>query len=831
MSRLREKHINRRGRPARVITSIIAILAVINILFMVAVGGLLLFVFQAIGQFFQDLPQIEDFTPTEAALTSRIYAADGSLIANFHGEENRELVSLEQVPRNLVNAVLAIEDERFYQHQGFDLEGIIRSLIINLASGEVEQGATTITQGYVKNVYMPEEKYDITYERKLKEIVLSYQLEQIYSKDEILEMYLNTVYLGESAYGVQAAAKIYFNKNVEYLNLSECAMIAGLLQTYLHSPYIDEKAALDRRNLVLSNMLRLGYIDQDEYEETIRLPIVTQRPREETERAFALYFVEHVKQELIAKYGVERVFKGGFEIYTTLDPEMQVYAENAIREVLPDPEDPAAALVAMDPKNGFIKAMVGGSDFSDMKFNLATQAKRQPGSTFKVFVLVTALEKGFSPEMTFDPNGKVLFDNPGGEPWEVSNYMDSSYSASEMTVRDATINSVNVVYSQLIMKVGPEDISKTANKMGIETFMEGYPAIGLGGLTTGVSPLEVCTAFCTIANYGVKNKPTAILKIIEKEGNIMYEYEPQSDQVILPINAFRVIEIMEQVIQRGTGTRAKLNGVTAAGKTGTTDNGENAWFTGFTANLTASVWMGYPESNIKMGTIHDLRVQGGAHPAMIWQLFMDRATASLPVEEFIKPSDGLITLRTVIRDDKTYLASRNTPEEIINLKQYHYGEEPRSFDPVEGLKLPNITLMPKDIANHILVDAGYTHIEFIEEGFGGVPPGYTHRQEPLWDEEVDPIRIIKVWVNSGEVPAGDQAEIIKQLEENLPTVPDIINLPWDQANHLLIYSGYNNIEYIYEKIDGVAQNYTYKQQPSGGRKASLNQKIKVWVNP
>jgi len=236
MSKLRKKHIKKRGRLFRVIMVIIALLAAANFFFVVVFSGFAMFVFQTINQFMDDLPRIEDFSPAEAALTSKIYAADGTLIATFHGEQNRELVTLEQIPRNLVNAVLAIEDERFYQHRGFDMEGIIRSLIINVVSGDVEQGATTITQGYIKNVYMPEEKYEITYERKIKEIVLSYQLEQIYSKDEILEMYLNTVYLGEGAYGVQAAANIYFNKDVEYLNISECAMIAGLLQTYLHSP-------------------------------------------------------------------------------------------------------------------------------------------------------------------------------------------------------------------------------------------------------------------------------------------------------------------------------------------------------------------------------------------------------------------------------------------------------------------------------------------------------------------------------------------------------------------------------------------------------------------
>jgi penicillin-binding protein 1A len=831
MSKLRKKHKNK--KIGRIFTIIISFVLAVSLFFTVAFSGAAFFLMQVVADIFSDLPDISDYSPAETALTSEIYAADGTLIATFHGEENRELVSLEHIPRNLIDAVLAIEDERFYQHMGFDIEGIIRSLIINLVSGEVEQGATTITQGYVKNVYMPEEKYEITYERKLKEIVLSYQLEQIYSKDEILEMYLNTVYLGEGAYGVQTASKIYFNKDVEYLNLSECAMIAGMLQTYLHSPYIDKEAAMERRNLVLSNMLRVGYIDQDEYEDAIRQPIITQRPREETERAFALYFVEHVKQELIARYGVERVFKGGFEIYTTLDPEMQVYAENAIKEVLPDPEDPAAALVALDPSNGYIKALVGGSDFYDMKFNLATQAKRQPGSTFKVFALLAAMEQGITPLMTFNPNGPVIFDIFGSEPWEVGNYNNDSYEVTEMPVLEATVKSINVVYSQLIIKIGAYSIAKTAMDMGIETPLNPYPAIGLGGLTIGVSPLEVCTAFATIANYGSRNNPVAILKVVDDQGLVVEEYQPVPEQVIPAINAYRAIEIMQQVMQRGTGTRARLDDIPCAGKTGTTDEAENAWFTGFTPNLVACVWMGYPESNIKMEVIHDMRVQGGAHPALIWNKFMTEATKNLPIEDFIRPENDLINVQVVVNPEtgELMLPNRFTPAEQIEVRQFHYGQEPRSLDTAEGLKLPNITLMPKDQANNILINAGYTHIEFIEEGFGGIPPGFVHRQEPLWDEEVDPIRIIKVWVNPGVVPAGDSEELIKQLRENLPTIPNIINLPWDQANHILIYSGYNNIEYIYEKIDQVPQNYTYDQQPSGGQKASLNQKIKVWINP
>lgn len=750
MSILRKKHKAR--KPSRVIISIIAVILAVQLLVTFVFSGIIIFAFQAVASFFEDLPKLEDFSPTESALTSKIYAADGTLIATFHGEENRELVSYQQIPRNLINAVIAIEDERFYQHQGFDIEGIIRSFIINLISGEIEQGATTITQGYIKNVYIPEEKYDITYERKIKEANLAYQLEQKCSKEEILKMYLNTVYFGEGAYGVQTAAKIYFNKDVEYLNLSECAVIAGLLRSYLYSPYIDKKAAIERRNIVLYNMFELKYISHEEYDDTIKMPIITQRPREETEKGFAPYFVEYVKQILIGKYGVERVFEGGFEIYTTLDPVMQDAAENAIEEVLPNPEDPAAALVAMDPENGHIKAMVGGKDFTEMKFNLATQAKRQPGSAFKVFVLLSALEQGVSPFMTFNPNGNVIFDIESSEPWEVGNYNDKSYETNDITVWEATVKSINVVYSQLIMRIGAYGIARIAMDMGIETPLNPYPAIGLGGLTIGVSPLEVCTAFSTIAHYGVRHYPVAILKVIDKDGNVYEEYEEEEMQVLTPINAYRAIEIMQQVMQRGTGTRARLDDRPCAGKTGTTQEAENAWFAGFTTNLAASVWMGYPEVNVKMGRIHGLTVQGGAHPAMIWKLFMTEATKDLPIENFVRPQDDRINIQIVINPEtgELMLPNRFTPLDQIIIKEFRYGQEPTVQMPITPDDIPimpMVSLMPINEANHILIEAGYTHIVYENEPYSGVPSGYTHRQDPMWGQPVETIRKITVWVN------------------------------------------------------------------------------------
>jgi penicillin-binding protein, 1A family len=755
MSRYRRKNkISRKSRLGlKIFLSIFAVLTLASLLVLGTVGGLAFTGATIVAGFIGDLPKLETFSPTQGALTSKIYAADGTLIATLHGEENRELVSLEQMPKNLINATISIEDERFYKHNGVDFAGIARAFIINLQAGQIEEGASTITQQVITSLYIPQGKTIVTYDRKIKEAALALQLEKIYTKNEILEMYLNTIYLGEGAYGMQAAAKAYFNKDVEYLSLSECATLAGLIQApnYL-SPYLNKKAALERRNVVLGKMLELGYIDKKDYESAVSQPIITQRPFVEEQTNFAPYFVEYVKQQLIAKYGVNKVFTGGYNIYTTLEPEMQVAAEDSIKQVLFDPEDPSAALVAMDPGTGYIRAMVGGKDFGSLKFNLATQAKRQPGSTFKVFALIAALEQGISPYMTFNPNGTIMYDIVGSAPWLISNYAGESYKTDEMTVLDATVSSVNDVYAQLIMKIGGYIVSKTANDMGIETPLEGFPAIGLGGLTTGVSPLEVCTAFSTIADYGVKHQPIAILKVTDKDGNIIDEFKPESTQAISSITAYRAIEIMKQVLQRGTGTRARLADRPCAGKTGTTQEAENAWFTGFTTNLVACVWMGYPEVNKKMGVIHDIRVQGGAQPAMIWKLFMERATINLPIEDFVRPKDDMIDVQ-VTTDPETgqvMVPNRFTPVEQISMIQVHYGNEPRTQAPLmpEFMPImPNVTNLPVADANNVLFQAGYTHVKFIKEKYDGVPPGYTHRQEPMFDLFVERIREIKVWYN------------------------------------------------------------------------------------
>jgi len=323
---------------------------------------------------------------------------------------------------------------------------------------------------------------------------------------------------------------------------------------------------------------------------------------------------------------------------------------------------------------------------------------------------------------------------------------------TEMPLFEATVKSINVVYSQLIMRIGAYGIAKIAMDMGVETNLNPYPAIGLGGLTIGVSPLEVCTAFATLANYGIKNEPVAILKVLDKDGLIMEENQPESSKVISSINAFRTIEIMQQVMLRGTGTRAKLDDRPCAGKTGTTDEAENAWFTGFTTNMVACVWMGYPEANVKMTYIQDMRVQGGAHPAMIWNLFMKEATVDLPIENFIRPEDDMIIVQVVMNHEtgQYMLVNRYTPQEQIEMKEYRYGQEPAEQMPIPENAIPimpMVSLMPIEEANHILIEAGYTNIIYENEPYGEVPPGYTHRQDPMWGQPVEFIQKITIWVN------------------------------------------------------------------------------------
>ncbi|MFZ3062412.1 MAG: PBP1A family penicillin-binding protein, partial [Actinomycetota bacterium] len=571
-----------------------------------------------------NLPELNSYRSVSKDQTSKVYAADGTLLTSLHAEQNREIIPLDQIPLNLQRAAIAIEDERFYNHRGVDLKAILRALYTNIKTGQVTEGGSTITQQYVRNSFISPEK---TLLRKIKEAALAYQLEKKYSKKKILELYLNTVYFGQGCYGVETAAKTFFGKPAKDLSLAESALLAGLpgAPNYF-SPYINPKLALQRRNTVLEKMVSQKYISRKEAEEAKKEPIRV-LPIKTEEQIIAPYFVEHVKLSLIDKYGANVVYRGGLRIYTTLDLRMQQIAEEAVGSTLSEPDDPSAALVAIEPKTGYIKALVGGRDFKNNKFNLATQAKRSPGSAFKPFTLAAAIENGISPNKTYDSSSPRNIKVPDGV-WRVENYEGRQFSGS-MSIREATVWSVNAVYAQLIMDVGAQKVADTAQKMGILTPVPPYPAITLGGLDEGVSPLEMASAYGTLADDGVYVKSTAILKVTDAQGNIIEQNKSTGKQVIGKNTARAVNNILKEVINRGTGTRALL-GRPAAGKTGSAEYMQDAWFVGYAPELSTAVWMGYPNGSIRMSSVHGYAPYGGGIPALIWRKFMSAALEGLP---------------------------------------------------------------------------------------------------------------------------------------------------------------------------------------------------------
>lgn len=620
------------------------------------------------------LPKLSAYKDLGRDQTSKVYAANGQLIAVLHAEQDREIIASADIPKNLQQAAVAIEDIRFYQHKGVDLRGIFRAVYVNIRN-QGSEGASTITQQYVRNSFITPE---VTYKRKIKEAALAYQLEQKYSKDKILEMYLNTVYFGEGCYGIQAAAQTYFGKNAKDVTLPEAALLAGLPGApNLFDPYVNIDLCKTRRDRVLDKMAEQKYITKKAAEEAKATPIVVKPAATNTGTAqtVAPYFIEHVKIGLIEKYGANMVYRGGMRIYTTLDLKMQKNAEDSVFGTLNEPGDPEAALVAIDPKTGYIKALVGGRDFNANKYNLATQAKRSPGSSFKTIGLAAALESNISPSRTYDASAPKYI-KTGNETWRVENYEGGTFGGA-MSIAEATVWSVNAVYAQLAIDVKPAKIVETAEKLGIVTPVPPYPAIILGALPDGATVLEMASAYATLADDGVYNKPTGIIKITDAEGNIIEETKPQGKQAVSQNTARTVNKILESVISRGTGSRANI-GRPAGGKTGTAEYKQDAWFVGHTPDLACAVWMGYPEGSVEMGYIHGYPPYGGSLPALMWKAFMGAALEGVAASEF--PEGTAVSyinngVKTRICADSNLIATELCPNTVD--KYFNTGEEPK----------------------------------------------------------------------------------------------------------------------------------------------------------
>lgn len=800
MSRARRRRIvrKRRGRFLRII-SLGVFFAFLT--FFLAAAGIL-------ASCAKDLPRLESQTAPEAAQTSKMYATDGSLIASLYAEQNRVIVPLSEIPKSIQDAVIAIEDQRFYKHKGVDFEAIARAVIINLKRGKIVEGASTITQQYVKNTFITPEK---TLRRKIKEAVLAYQVEKKYSKKIILEKYLNTIYFGHGCYGIETTAETFFGKKARDLNLPECALLAGLIKSPgYYSPYTNPDKAKARRDLVLKRMAVLGFITAEEAATAQAIPIQVQEIKEKPIRA--PYFVEYVKQILIDKYGANAVFKGGLRIFTTLDVKMQAHAEEAVWSTLDRPEDPSASIVAIDPKTGYIKVIVGGRDFNTQKFNLAVQGRRQAGSSFKTFVLVTAIEDGVSPNKVYQSTPLTI--RLPGKDWRVRNATEGS-GGPPMTLREGTIKSVNAVFARLIMEIGPQNVVNIAKKMGITSPLNPYPAIALGGLKIGVSPLEMASAYGTLANHGVHCKPLSILKITDSKGKLLEENKVDEKMAINPTTAYVVTDILQDVIRYGTGRRANI-GRPAAGKTGTAQNYRDAWFIGYTPDLVASVWVGYPQGQIEMKNIHGIRVVGGSFPAQIWAKFMYKALEDTPPSRFPAPESEVIRVR--VCKDSGLLASIYCPNVVT--RTFVKGTEPTKLCNIHtaptAVTVPNVVGLTAEEAKTILTELGFK-VNQVNEVYPGVPKGEVFNQEPKEGTEAEPESMVTISVSAGE-PVSQKT-----------TVPNVLGMEEHKAIQAIDRAGLLAIV-SYEKTSISSKNgEVIKQNPLGGTIVDRRSNVSIRV--
>ncbi|HEX2291999.1 MAG TPA: transglycosylase domain-containing protein [Gaiellaceae bacterium] len=585
---------------------------------------------------------LDRLRPVEIGQNSFVYAADGSLLGSIPAEKNRQPVKLNRVSKWMRLATIAIEDRRFYDHSGIDLEGIARALSADIRAGKVVEGGSTLTQQLVRNLYVGNE---VTFERKAIEACLAVRLNNRRSKDWILESYLNTVFYGSRAYGVHAAAQTYFSRPAWKLGLGESALLAGLTQApSVYDPFSNPRAALARRDQVLAAMVEQGKITRRQYRQAVSQRDLRLRPGRLYTRIREPYFFSYVRPLLVAQYGANTVRSGGLRVYTTVDRRFQQQARNAILRTLPYSNDPAAAIVAINPSNGAIRAMTAVTPGKrGNQFNLASQGRRQAGSTFKTFVLTAAVAEGVDPDSTSYTSAPFRYQpDPLSEPWEVQTYSHEYIGST--SISNATLSSDNTVYAQLTLDLGPDKVAAMAHRLGVRSSLrtrEGVhvPSLGLG--SAAVSPLDMASAYATLAAGGIYSEPMAIRKVILPDGTEDKDAgwgKPRRKRAVADWVADEVTQILEDNIDEGTGTNAGVFfSRPAAGKTGTTDEHTDAWFCGYTPNLSTTVWVGYPQGQIPMENVHGIQVAGGTFPTIIWNLFMRSAIGSTPEVDFPEP--------------------------------------------------------------------------------------------------------------------------------------------------------------------------------------------------
>jgi penicillin-binding protein 1A len=588
------------------------------------------FTFGLVTAIASEIPKL-DPSRQRHEVNTKIYDSTGNrVLAVLRGNENRVLVDYDEIAPVMKQAIVSVEDRRFFEHRGVDVRAIGRAVWEDVTQKGVVQGGSTITQQFIKNTYVRNQR---SIGRKLREAALAWQLEQQWSKKKILTAYLNTIYFGNGAYGIDQASMTYFGHHAKRMSLAEAALLAGLpADPSRYDPMTNPRAARLRRKVVLRTMLDQGSISQAQYHAATRDPLPHDVRPPDT-RGPGGYFTNYVIQQLVDKYRTRGVYGGGLEVKTTLDLELQKIGHRAIARWLKDPDGPAAALVAVEPSTGAIKAMIGGSNFRESQFNLAVQGERQAGSSFKPFVLAAALKAGIAPQSTFVSKPTTI--PLGDKLWSVSNYEDEYLGP--ISLQDATIHSDNAVYAQLTALVGPKNVRQTAQRLGIKSRLDGYFAIGLGA--EAVNPLEMARAFSTFANGGRRvdgsifgNRPRAIVSVA-KEGQRPKANKVAEFQALPEERAKLVNDILQKVVTSGTGTKAALPDRPVAGKTGTTENYGDAWFVGYTPQLAVAVWVGYPNKLQPMLTEYEGDpVAGGTFPALIWKTFTQEALDHLQAE-------------------------------------------------------------------------------------------------------------------------------------------------------------------------------------------------------
>ena len=636
----------------------------------------------------KDLPSPTNLQTIAPPVKTLVYDRNGKLVHEFF-KENRSLVPLREIPKPLIQAILAIEDRRFYTHWGIDPIRLVRALITDIVARRPEQGGSTITQQLARNLFLTHEK---TFTRKLKEMVLAIRIEQTYTKDEILAMYFNQIYFGEGAYGVDAAAKVYFGKRVQELALPECALLAGLPRNPRdYSPRRDPDRALRRRNLVLSQMLAARFITRAQYESSSEEPLGVTKTRYNAQEA--PYFMEMVRQYLDERYGSNQLYEGGLRIYTTIDIDLQQAAEEALEARLTALEQRnlykktraslakagggsardrnqteylQGAIVSLEPATGQILALIGGRDFNDSNFNRAVQAARQPGSAFKPFIYTAAIDNGFSPtDIILDT--PISFKAGNGEDWSPQNY-DKKFRGP-ITLRNALANSVNVPAAKLLQKLGTSVVTSYAKRMGIKSRLTPDLSLALG--TSEVNLLELTSSYGVFADQGVRVSPVYILRVEDKNGKVLEQSRTAAEEVLSPETALTMTSMMKSVFESGTAAPARALGFTApaAGKTGTTDDYTDAWFVGFVPGAVTGVWVGFDRKQ-KIGP----GMTGAAAALPIWVDVMMATMKGRPTQDFPVPSGVESRL---ICTETGLLANPACPSTEIEL--FRDGSEPTGF--------------------------------------------------------------------------------------------------------------------------------------------------------